>query len=93
MTSCGVCVQFAGYQLYRGKRRGDLRILYECSGVWRDGLYSQSRGSSGLSVKRVSLLGYPGDLQWSQTASSLSITYPSQSADLLTSVLFRIEAK
>lgn len=33
--------------------------------------------SSGLSVKRVSLLGYPGDLLWSQTASSLSITYPS----------------
>ncbi len=49
--------------------------------------------SSGLSVKRVSLLGYPGGLQWSQAASSLSITYPSQSADLLTSVLFRIEAK
>ena len=49
--------------------------------------------SSGLSVKRVSLLGYPGDLQWSQTASSLSITYPSQSADLSTSVVFRIETK
>lgn len=44
MTSCGVCVQFAGYPLYRGERLGDLRILYECSGVWRDGLYSQSRG-------------------------------------------------
>ena len=49
--------------------------------------------SSGVSVKRVSLLGYPGDLQWSQTASSLSITYPSQSADLSTSVVCRIEAK
>lgn len=49
--------------------------------------------SSGLSVKRVSLLGYPGDLLWSQTASSLSISYPSQSADLSTSVVFRIEAK
>lgn len=49
--------------------------------------------SSGLSVKRVSLLGYPGDLQWSQTASSQSITYPSQSADLSTSVVFRIEMK
>lgn len=49
--------------------------------------------SSGLSVKRVSLLGYPGDLQWSQTASSLSITYPSQSADLSIFVVFRIEAK
>lgn len=49
--------------------------------------------SSGLSVKRVSLLGYPGDLLWSQTASSLSITYPSQSADLSTFVVFRIETK
>ena len=49
--------------------------------------------SSGLSVKRVSSLGYPGDLLWSQTASSLSIAYPSQSADLSTSVVFRIEAK
>lgn len=49
--------------------------------------------SSGLSVKRVSLLGYPGDLLWSQTASSLSITYPSQSADLSIFVVFRIEAK
>lgn len=34
--------------------------------------------SSGLSVKRVSLFGYPGDLLWSQTASSLSITYSPQ---------------
>ena len=49
--------------------------------------------SSGLSVKRVSLLGYPGGLPWSQTASSLSITYPSQSADLSTFVVFRIETK
>lgn len=49
--------------------------------------------SSGLSFKRVSLLGYPGDLLWSQAASSLSITYPSQSADLSTSVVFRIEMK
>ena len=49
--------------------------------------------SSGLSVKRVSLLGYPGDLQWSQTASSPSFTYPSQSADLSTSLVFRIETK
>ena len=49
--------------------------------------------ASGLSVKRVSLLGYPGDLQWSQTVSSLSITYPSQSVDLSTSVVFRIETK
>lgn len=49
--------------------------------------------SSGLSFKRVSLLGYPGDLLWSQAASSLSITYPSQSADLSTSVVFWIEAK
>lgn len=49
--------------------------------------------SSGLSVKRVSLLVYPGDLLWSQAASSLSITYPSQSADLSTSVVFWIEAK
>ena len=45
--------------------------------------------SSGVSVKRVSLLGYPGDLQWSQTASSLSITYPSQSANLSTCVFSR----
>lgn len=49
--------------------------------------------SLGVSVKRVSLLGYPGGLQWSQTASSLSITYPSQSADLSTFVVFRIETK
>lgn len=49
--------------------------------------------SSGLSVKRVSLLGYPGDLLWSQAASSLSITYSSQSADLSTFVVFRVEMK
>ena len=49
--------------------------------------------SSGVSVKRVSSLGYLGGLLWSQAASSLSITYPSQSADLSTSVVFRIEAK
>lgn len=49
--------------------------------------------SSGLSFKRVSLLGYPGDLLWSQAASSLGITYPSQSADLSTFVVFRVEMK
>jgi alpha-L-fucosidase len=41
-------------------------------------------------IRKVSLLGYSGQLKWRQTADGLEITYPKE-AKAETAVTFRVE--